>query len=63
MVARAIDLLLARIADRARPVERKCLPNELVIRRSTARQADPGPSAAASVTRLRTAATARKRRS
>jgi len=36
MVGQAIDLLLARIADRDRPTEHRCLPNELVIRRSTA---------------------------
>jgi LacI family transcriptional regulator len=41
MVTRAIDLLLARIADRARPIQHDCLPNELVIRGSTARQAFP----------------------
>jgi LacI family transcriptional regulator len=44
MIAQAIDLLLARIADRARPIELQCLPNELVIRGSTARKALPeGP--------------------
>ena len=41
MVARAIDLLLAKIADRERPNQHDCLPNELVIRRSTARQPFP----------------------
>jgi LacI family transcriptional regulator, galactose operon repressor len=41
MVARAIDLLLAKIADRDKPTEHVCLPNELVIRRSTARQPFP----------------------
>ena len=41
MVAEAIDLLLAKIADRAKPLERRCLPNELVIRRSTNRQPFP----------------------
>lgn len=43
MVAHAIDLLLAKIAKRDKPLEYKCFPNELVIRRSTARQ--PFPSA------------------
>lgn len=42
MVAQAIDLLLARIADRQRPLEWRCLPNELVVRSSTARQPLPG---------------------
>jgi LacI family transcriptional regulator len=41
MVAEAIGLLLAKIADRAKPLERRCLPNELVIRRSTNRQPFP----------------------
>lgn len=41
MVARAIDLLLAKIADRDKPIEHACLPNELVIRRSTARTPFP----------------------
>lgn len=45
MVAEAIDLLLARIADRDAPVRHRCLPNELVIRGSTARE--PIPTAAA----------------
>jgi LacI family transcriptional regulator len=45
MVAGAIDLLLARIADRDAPVAHNCLPNELVIRSSTARH--PVPEAAA----------------
>lgn len=45
MVARAIDLLLARVDDRERPVARACLPNELVIRGSTARTALPQPAA------------------
>ena len=44
MVARAIDLLLAKIDHRDKPLERICMPNELVIRRSTARQ--PFPAAA-----------------
>jgi LacI family transcriptional regulator len=46
MVAQAIDLLLARIADRGAPIAHKCLPNELVIRSSTARQPIPGPATA-----------------
>ena len=37
MVAQAIDLLLARVAGSAAPVTHRCLPNELVIRSSTAR--------------------------
>ena len=41
MVAEAIDLLLARIAHPDKPIERRCLPNELVIRRSTDRQPFP----------------------
>jgi LacI family transcriptional regulator len=41
MVAQAIDLLLARIADRSRPIASSCLPNELVIRSSTARKPFP----------------------
>ncbi len=41
MVARAIDLLLARIEQRGRKRETVCLPNELVIRRSTGREAFP----------------------
>lgn len=41
MVAVAIDLLLAKIADRDKPIERRCLPNEIVIRRSTDRQPFP----------------------
>lgn len=44
MVAQAIDLLLAKVADRAKPIEHRCLANELVIRRSTARQAFPQPA-------------------
>jgi LacI family transcriptional regulator len=44
MVAQAIDLLLARITDRARPIESSCLPNELVIRSSTARKPFPKPA-------------------
>lgn len=43
MVAHAIDLLLARIVDRDRPIEHKCLANELVIRGSTARKV-PSPA-------------------
>lgn len=43
MVAQAIDLLLARIDTREAPYEHKCLPNELVIRGSTARRAIPEP--------------------
>jgi LacI family transcriptional regulator len=42
MVAHAIDLLLAKIANRDKPLEHKCFPNELVIRRSTGRQPFPG---------------------
>jgi LacI family transcriptional regulator len=42
MVAHAIDLLLAKIADRNKTLEYKCFPNELVIRRSTGRQPFPG---------------------
>jgi LacI family transcriptional regulator len=42
MVASAIELLLARIADRDRPLEWRCLPNELVVRSSTARAAVRG---------------------
>ena len=42
MVAHAIDLLLAKIANRDKPLAHKCFPNELVIRRSTARQPFPG---------------------
>jgi LacI family transcriptional regulator len=42
MVAHAIDLLLARIARRDKPLEHKCFPNELVIRRSTGRRPFPG---------------------
>jgi LacI family transcriptional regulator len=38
MVAHAITLLLAKIANRDKPLEHKCFPNELVIRRSTGRQ-------------------------
>ncbi len=41
MVSEAIDLLLAKIADPAKPLERRCLPNEIVIRRSTNRQPFP----------------------
>ncbi len=41
MVSTAIDLLLARIADPAKPLEHRCLPNELVIRNSTARKSFP----------------------
>jgi LacI family transcriptional regulator len=44
MVACAIDLLQARIADPDRPLERRCFPNELVIRSSTGRQPFPAPS-------------------
>ncbi|PLZ02870.1 LacI family transcriptional regulator [Burkholderia sp. WAC0059] len=43
MVASAIDLLLARIADPARALESRCFRNELVIRRSTAREPWPRP--------------------
>lgn len=41
MVGQAIHLLLARIENRDAPVVHKCLPNELVIRASTARQSPP----------------------
>lgn len=41
MVAQAIDLLLAKIADRSKAIEHQVLPNELVIRSSTARQPFP----------------------
>jgi len=47
MVAQAIELLLARVADRARVIEHRCLPNELVIRGSTARRALPEATAPA----------------
>ena len=46
MVAQAIDLLLARITNRNTPIEHKCLPNELVIRGSTARRPISEPAAA-----------------
>jgi LacI family transcriptional regulator len=38
MVAHAIKLLLSKIANRHKPLENMCFPNELVIRRSTGRQ-------------------------
>lgn len=41
MVAHAIDLLLAKIANRDKPLTYTCFPNELVIRRSTGRQPFP----------------------
>ena len=41
MVARAIDLLLARISAPEAPVRHECLPNELVIRGSTGRAPHP----------------------
>lgn len=41
MVATAIDLLLAKIADPGKRLEQRCLPNELVIRSSTARHPFP----------------------
>ncbi|MFO1199209.1 MAG: LacI family DNA-binding transcriptional regulator [Burkholderiaceae bacterium] len=41
MIACAIELLRARIAQRERPLERRCFPNEMVIRRSTGRQPFP----------------------
>ncbi|MBL0142028.1 MAG: LacI family DNA-binding transcriptional regulator [Betaproteobacteria bacterium] len=41
MVAQAIDLLLARVAGSEAPVAHRCLPNELVIRGSTARTPFP----------------------
>lgn len=41
MVARAIDLLLARIQDAERPLAQECFANELVIRSSTGRQPLP----------------------
>jgi LacI family transcriptional regulator len=37
MIAYAIRLLLSKIANREKPLENKCFPNELVIRRSTGR--------------------------
>ena len=43
MVSQAIELLLARIEDRDRPVEQRVLANELVIRSSTARTMPPYP--------------------
>ena len=44
MVAQAIELLLARIADREAAPRHVCLPNELVIRGSTGRHAHPTPA-------------------
>ena len=41
MVAHAIDLLLAKIANQDKPLTYTCFPNELVIRRSTGRQPFP----------------------
>jgi LacI family transcriptional regulator len=41
MVARAIELLLARIKDASRPVDCECYASELVIRGSTGRQPCP----------------------
>lgn len=38
MIAHAIKLLLSKIANRDKPLESKCFPNELIIRRSTGRQ-------------------------
>ena len=38
MIAHAIRLLLSKIANRDKPLENKCFPNELVIRRSTGRR-------------------------
>jgi hypothetical protein len=38
MVAHAIKLLLAKIANRDKALDHQCFPNELVIRRSTGRQ-------------------------
>lgn len=45
MIEQAITLLLARIAQRGRAPESLCFPNGMVIRRSTARQPCPAPSA------------------
>jgi len=44
MIGCGIDLLLRRIAEPSKPLERRCFPNELVIRSSTGRQ--PFPAAA-----------------
>lgn len=41
MIAQAIDFLLSRIANLDAPVRHSCLPNELVIRSSTARRTIP----------------------
>ena len=51
MVGQAIDLLLARLEHREAPVSHQCLPNELVIRGSTARQARPPPQPQQAATR------------
>ena len=41
MIGCGIDLLLRRITEPSRPLERRCFPNELVIRSSTGRQPFP----------------------
>jgi LacI family transcriptional regulator len=41
MVTLAIDLLLAKIRNPAKPIELRCLANELVIRRSTGKHPFP----------------------
>ena len=43
MIACGIELLLGRIAEPGRPAERRCFPNDLVIRGSTGRHPFPGP--------------------
>lgn len=55
MVARAVELLLARIADPARPPRREVFPAELVIRGSSGPLAAPGraPERPESATRTR----------
>ena len=42
MITCGIELLLGRIAEPGRPAERRCFPNDLVIRGSTGRQPFPG---------------------
>lgn len=44
MIAQAVELLVRRIEDPAREIQRLCLPNDLVIRNSTARTV-PAPPA------------------
>ncbi|MCL4744316.1 MAG: LacI family DNA-binding transcriptional regulator [Burkholderiaceae bacterium] len=43
MIACGIELLLGRIAEPGRAAERRCFPNDLVIRGSTGRHPFPGP--------------------